>query len=143
MFSLHSISHVSELETHVSQKTELLFENQAESGFGDDPELIDQLAQNAAWVNKTIINDNAELSDKLSRRFLFLSTFLLNQWLSTGAFQHKLSVLTAAGNPTSAVRSQFTSCFLSSHIMHDVVQYSIDSKSYGSDKKELKSIQRL
>lgn len=47
MFSLHSIPHVAELESHVAQKTELLFENQAESGFGDDPQLIEELSKNA------------------------------------------------------------------------------------------------
>lgn len=79
MFSLHSIAHVSELESLVVQKTELLFENQADSGFDDDTELIEQLGQNATWINKTIVNgDKNQQSDKETRRFLFLSVFLLN-----------------------------------------------------------------
>jgi len=76
LFSLHSVPSCDQVDQYGQNKTEVLFEKNPEaSGFLEDQSLIFHLGQNAVWLRERLL---AKKSDKQTRRFLFLSVFLLN-----------------------------------------------------------------
>jgi hypothetical protein len=75
----------------IEQKTELIFEHTNDESDGQD-NMLNDLATNANWAVDKLIENRSE---KKTRRFLFLSILLLNQWLSQSSMQHKMSILTS------------------------------------------------
>lgn len=103
LYLLHQTPVLSNLVAFVAEKTELFFDDNDEQPFA--PKELYSLS-------------DSEESDKKRRKFVYLTLFLLDQWVSR-TFQAKLAGLAGTETPSQDIQRQFLKCYLSSFVIKD------------------------
>jgi len=124
LYLLQRIPITSTSESIIAAKTKLIFGDQ-------DHDNEDECSK---WLHTEVLEGN----DAQTRKFVYLSVFLLHQWL--GQDVELLSKIAGSEKTNETIQTQFMNAFLSSNIIKETLSNALHSSN---DKKTHKSLVRL
>ena len=133
-YAVSQVKFTEEIAPFLEQKTRLVFASEQTNPMR---QTVNSLS---SWFHETLLSTN----EKLTRKFLYLSVCLLEQWLgSDPEFQSILARLAGSESPAPEIQSQLVHCFLSTYLISQANTMMLNMEKAQSDKQFKNSLLRL